>query len=121
MKKLRFSITVLLFAFLLSCNNTENNKMIVGQWSGVEWVVQGNPAGHDARNTHFSFDDKGNYSFEYSGTKQTGTYKVENDMLFTKPANENEIMVKINKLTKDTLIFDMNRGGQAEILTLIKE
>ncbi len=33
--------------------------------------------------------------------------------------NQQEIMVKINKLTKDSLIFNMNRSGTSEILTLL--
>jgi hypothetical protein len=42
-------------------------------------------------------------------------------MLFTKPGNQQEIMVKIKKLSDDTLIFDMNRSGQTELLTLVRE
>ena len=110
-----FAIVVILIA---SCANTENNKKIVGNWTGTEWLVNNAPANMDATKASFNFDDKGNYSFDYAGTKETGTYKVENDMLFTKPANQQEIMVKIYKLTADSLVFDMNRSGQAERLTL---
>ncbi len=42
-------------------------------------------------------------------------------MLFTRPADQQEIMVKIAKLTMDTLIFDMNRSGQTELLTLRRD
>ena len=108
-------IAIILFT---SCANTENNKKIVGKWAGTEWLVNNAPATMDATKAAFNFDDKGNYSFNYAGTKEEGTYKVENDMLFTKPANQQEIMVKIFKLTTDSLVFDMNRSGQAERLTL---
>lgn len=107
--------------FFLSCNTSKNGKLIVGNWTGTEWLVEGKPSGLNAQDTHFTFDDKGNYTFVYSGNKEAGTYKVENDMLFTKPSGENEIMVKINKLTKDSLVFDMNRGGQPELLTLLRK
>jgi len=100
-----FTVAIIFFP---SCANTENNKKIVGRWAGIEWLSKAS----------FNFDEKGNYSFEYAGNKEEGTYKVENDMLFTKPANQQEIMVKIFKLTTDSLVFDMNRGGQAERLTL---
>ena len=112
-----FAIVVILFT---GCTNTENNKKIVGKWAGTEWLVNDAPASMDASKAAFNFDEKGNYSFDYAGTKEVGTYKVENDMLFTKPANRQEIMVKIFKLTKDSLVFDMNRSGQAERLTLKK-
>ena len=114
----------ILFTGLLcfySCGNRENNKMIVGTWTGKEWLVNGNPSNRNVTETHFTFDDKGNYTYTYSGTKENGTYKVENDMLFTKPGDQQEIMVKIKKLSADTLIFDMNRGGQTELLTLLRD
>jgi len=107
--------------FIASCANHENNKMIVGNWAGTEWLVNGSISNLDAQKASFTFTDKGSYSFIYDGNKEEGTYKVENDMLFTKPTNEREIMVKIVKLTKDSLTFDMNRSGQAETLMLIKK
>ena len=110
-----FAIVVILFA---SCANTENNKKIVGKWAGTEWLVNAAPSSLEADKAFFVFDEKGTYSFEYAGTKEEGNYKVENDMLFTKPANQQEIMVKIVKLTKDSLVFDMNRSGQSKRLTL---
>lgn len=120
MKQHIFLKTFVIALIFISCSDTKNNKMIIGNWSGAEWLIGGNPSGRDVEHTSFSFDEKGNYVFMYAGTKEEGTYKIENDMLFTKPKNENEIMVKINKLTTDSLVFDMNRGGQAEKLYLIR-
>ncbi len=115
-----FILLVALFYFS-SCSNTENNKLIIGNWSGKEWLINGSPSNRNVAETHFIFDDKGNYSYSYSGTEEKGTYKVENNMLFTKPGDQQEIMVKIAKLTADSLIFDMNRGGQTELLTLTRD
>ena len=124
MKRSNLIIKIIIPFLLLffSCNNnSENNKLIMGNWSAVEWLVNGKPSDRNVQATHFSFTDKGAYSFEYAGNKETGTYKVENDMLFTTPVNQQEIMVKIIKLTKDSLIFEMNRGGQPESLTLLRK
>ncbi len=122
MKRILFLGTTIFLIVLSSCNNnTVNNKLIIGNWSGAEWLINGQPSGRKIETTAFSFNDKGGYSFDYDGTKQEGTYKVENDMLFTTPKGETEIMVKITKLTKDSLVFDMNRGGQPETLTLLKK
>ena len=109
---------ILLIAFITGCASTENNKKIVGRWTGTEWLVNAAPSSLRADQAFFVFDEKGASNFEYVGNKEEGTYKVENDMLFTKPTNQQEIMVKIFKLTKDSLVFDMNRSGQAERLTL---
>ena len=119
-----YSKFFILFAGLIcfsSCANKENNKNIIGNWTGNEWLVNGSPSNRNVAETHFTFDDKGNYTYTYSGTEEKGTYKVENDMLFTKPGDQQEIMVKIKKLSTDTLIFDMNRSGQTELLTLLRD
>ncbi len=116
--KINRSFIIILVALLTGCANTENNKKIVGKWAGTEWLVNASPSSLEADKAFFIFDEKEKYSFEYAGNKEEGTYRVENDMLFTKPANQQEIMVKIFKLTKDSLVFDMNRGGQSERLTL---
>lgn len=98
-----------------------NNKMIVGSWAGTEWLVEDKPSANDASHTFFTFDSTGAYTYEYAGNQEKGTYKIENDNLFTTPANELEMMVKIVKLTNDSLVFDMSRGGQKEQLTLLRK
>lgn len=108
-------VTIVLFA---GCATKEKNKKIIGKWVGTEWLVNSAPSSLKADKAFFVFDERGTFSFEYAGNKEEGTYKVENDMMFTKPANQQEIMVKIFKLTKDSLVFDMNRSGQSERLTL---
>lgn len=112
-----FSLLVIIIA---GCSNTENNKKIIGNWAGTEWLVNDAPSSLKPEEAFFMFDNNGKYSFEYAGNKEVGTYKVENDMLFTKPENQQEIMVKIFKLTTDSLVFDMNRSGANERLTLRK-
>ncbi|MES1217653.1 MAG: lipocalin family protein, partial [Bacteroidota bacterium] len=115
MKPLNPFIKLLPFLLLLiSCSKSENSKLIIGNWSGTEWLVNGKPSDLDALGTHFTFNDKGEYTYEYSGNKENGTWIIEKDMLFTTPKGEHEMMVKIIKLTKDSLVFDMNRGGQPE-------
>jgi len=87
----------------------------------VEWLVEGKVSGLNAAQTSFSFDSTGRYIFDYNGNIESGTYKVENDMLFTTPDKQREIMVKIARLTTDTLIFEMNRSGKPELLSLLRK
>ena len=121
MKRAIHIIKLIPVLLLLSCSKSENSKLIIGNWSGTEWLVNGKPSDLDALGTHFTFTDKGEYTYEYSGNKETGTWIIEKDMLFTTPKGEHEMMVKIIKLTKDSLVFDMNRGGQPESLTLLRK
>src|SRR5687768_16495027 len=118
MNKLYISIAAL---FLLSCGDTTNNKLIIGSWTGAEWLIDGKESGRQVRQTHFTFGENGEYSFNYPGTNEKGTYKVENTMLFTKAQDRAEIMVNITKLTPDSMVFSMNRSGTTEVLTLLKD
>ena len=120
MVKLKFAIILCCIFSMASCTHSENERMIIGSWHGSSWSIGDKPSGRDVESTHFTFNDKGEYVYEYSGTKESGKYKIEHDMLFTTPVNQQEMMVKITKLTTDTLVFDMNRSGEAETLTLVR-
>ena len=109
-----------LLSLLNACELSKNPQLIIGKWQGAEWLVNGRPSANEATATQFTFTDKGEYSYTNSGSIEKGTYKIDHDQLFTTPANETEIMVKILKLTSDSLVFYMNRSGQAETLTLLK-
>jgi len=115
-------IPVLLFELMLlaSCGNSQSNKNITGKWQGAEWLVENKPGNYDVAATGFEFDSTGNYQFTYQTNVEKGTYKVENNMLFTRPKGEKEMMVYIEKLSGDTLQFKMNRGGTTELLTLLR-
>ena len=117
---LRVIVVIFSMATMAGCSNNENAQLIQGNWMGAEWLVNGEASNRDIKSTKFSFEHDGQYSFEYNGSKETGTYKVENDMLFTTPSGQREMMVKIAKITADTLVFDMNRGGIPEVLTLLR-
>ena len=106
--------------FLSSCVENKNAQLIVGNWKGAEWLQNGQLTNHNVSKTFFSFDKDGNYSYSYEESTEKGSYKVENDMLFTHPEGQQERMVKIAKVNTDTLVFDMSRGGNAEKLTLIR-
>lgn len=121
MRTHKLLLSLLIAACLSACTESRNSKLIVGNWAAMQWLVEGNPSVYDIRNTAFSFDSTGHYTFTNGGNTEKGTYKLENDMLFTTPSNEKEMMVKIEKLTSDSLVFDMNRGGQAEQLTLTRK
>jgi hypothetical protein len=110
-----------LSATLYSCSNSKYSSLIVGNWQGVEWLVNGNPSANDAKATSFIFTFTKEYTYENSGVIEKGSYKVVSDKLYTTPYDQLEIMVRIAKLTADSLVFDMNRAGQNETLVLIRK
>ena len=113
-----FPLATALLLFLNSCTDNPNARLIIGHWQGVSWEQNGADAQLRAGSTSFHFDTTGRYVYRYGEMEETGTYKVENQMLFTKPQDGLEIMVNIAKLNQDTLIFDMSRKGTPEQLVL---
>jgi hypothetical protein len=107
--------------FTIACKKEADKKLIIGHWTGTEWLVEGQPSTHTPEAAVFTFDDTGHYTFTYNDNIEKGDYYVNNDQLFTTPEGGIKMMVKIPKLTRDTLIFDMNRGGQAERLKLVRK
>jgi Lipocalin-like domain len=119
MKKL-FLFAIFFTALLTSCTENKNASLIIGKWQATQWLVAGKASTNNVAATSFTFDDKAAYTFNYDGTIEKGTYKVDNNSLYTTAEKQQEIMVNITKLTTDSLTFEMNRGGQAETLILVK-
>ena len=118
-KNIILCITIIFFA--TSCIESGNKESIVGDWKGTEWLVNGNPSEYDATKVFFSFSTTGGYTADFGGDKEKGTYVLRDDKLFITDDEQLEVMVLISKLTKDSLVIDMNRSGQPETLTLIKK
>jgi len=119
------NICLILFVVILmsiACNNNinEREKLIVGKWQAVSWLANGQQV-QGTETVSFSFDSMNKYNYANLEIRESGSYKIENDMLFTTPSNQQEMMVKIIKITKDSLIFGMNRSGKEEQLTLLKK
>ena len=113
-------LPVLLFVLFLSCNLTVDEKLAIGDWKGVEWLIQGQDSDYDASSTYFSFKDDGRYTYQYGDMGEEGEFYIVNNELFTTPNGGMKMMVKIQKLTQDTMVLNMNRGGTSETLTLAR-
>lgn len=107
--------------FLLSCGESKQKELIVGHWTGVEWLEEGKPSLYTPGDASFQFEAGHDYSFTYAGNTEQGQYYVSNGELYTTPDGGVKMMVKIVKLDQDTLRFDMNRGGTSEQLTLVRK
>ncbi|WP_165917292.1 lipocalin family protein [Flaviaesturariibacter aridisoli] len=116
-----FFTTILATLLLGSCTTTDNAKKIEGNWRGASWLRDGQPFGQDASAITFTFDANGNYTYTNSGQQEKGLYKLDDNNLYTTPAGGQDIMVKIVKLTADSLVFDMNRAGVSETMTLLRK
>ncbi len=116
----RILIGLLITIVFASCGENPNDKMIVGRWKSVSWLADGRPKNIKIDGVFFAFDSLGQYTFWQPGNTEEGTYKIEKNMLFTKAKGQQEMMVKIELLTLDSLVLGMNNGGTPEKLTLIR-
>src|SRR5690349_12884625 len=122
MKNINSSLfCLLIIVFMTACFQKLDEKLLLGEWHGAEWLVEGQTADYDATSALFTFDEKGKYSYNYAGSGETGKYHVSGNELFTTPEGGIQMMVKIQKLTPDSLVMLMNRGGTSETLTLVKK
>jgi hypothetical protein len=118
-----FASCLLSISFLViitSCQQTIDKSMLVGEWKGAQWLIEGQTANYDATSTYFSFQNEGAYTYRYTDMEEKGTYYINGNELFTTPDGGVKMMVKIEKLTSDSLVMNMNRGGTSETLTLVR-
>ena len=121
MQKNLFLLILFTATLLISCGGSKQKDIIVGHWTGVEWLEEGKPSSIlNPADAVFQFDAGDTYSFTYAGNTEKGKYYVSNHELFTTPDGGVKMMVRIIKLDQDTLRFDMNRGGTSERLTLVR-
>ncbi|RYY86025.1 MAG: hypothetical protein EOO15_15520 [Chitinophagaceae bacterium] len=115
-------LSPLLASFILfACTTTENAKKIAGSWRGAAWTSNGQPIGQDPAVIAFTFGADGNYTYVNAGITERGLYQVQDNDVYTKPEGGEEIKVHIASITKDTLVFEMNRSGAPELLTLVRK
>lgn len=113
--------TALMVLGLAACSGSEFKEQLPGRWQAVSWQAGAQPAGHATEGTVFVFEGTGRYQYTYSGTTEQGEWYLSGPELFTTPDGGTKMMVRIARLEGDTLVFDMNRGGTAERLILVRQ
>lgn len=121
MKQSLFYVFILLA--MASCFDTPESiemEMLHGEWSGATWKAKGEKD-KDASNVAFVFNPDSTYTATAGGGGEAGIYRIDGDKLYTTAKGTAEKNVRILKVNTDSLIFEMNRVGTIEILTLIKK
>ncbi|MEO1518471.1 MAG: lipocalin family protein [Bacteroidota bacterium] len=120
MKKYLFS--VILISLLAACqDDSQSKQLILGQWKVDKWLVGEERTEKQSLDASFDFRPDGSYEVDYTTQKEVGTYRIAGRKLYTTENGQMEKMVKIIKLTSDSLEFEMNRAGQFEVLILKKQ
>lgn len=118
---MRYLIFPILLTLFFSCKNeTPINPDLLGHWTGTEWLREGKPLDADASQVHFTFNADGTFEAKFGAQTEAGIFNMEGDKLYTKAEGQLRKMVKIQKLSADTLQFQMNRTGTEEVMVLVK-
>ena len=121
MKRYIIPFTIIL-TIAWSCQSENQNKtLIIGQWEVDQWLVGMDKTEKQSLKATFNFEENGRYDIDYTTQKEAGKYRVSGNKLYTTEDGQLEKMVKITRLNTDTLEFEMNRGGQKEVLILVKQ
>ena len=122
MARLILFLSVLCTLFL-ACKQEPafDSTLLHGDWRGIDWMVKGKSSGRDAGNVRFSFDPQMTYVAESNEQKESGTYRIDGHKLYTTGENKIEKVVKIARISSDSLTLDMNRAGTDEQLMLVKQ
>ena len=115
-----FVFFALLFAIACQKKN-DKNPQLIGNWTGIEWLLEDKPSDINVTQVHFEFLENGDYKSGFGNQNDKVKWRTELDKLYTVADGKQEIMVKILKLDSDTLRFEMNRGGRKETMTLLKK
>ncbi len=114
------AIPVLVAGFI-SCSNSEDYTKISGEWKCASWINKVKGVDKCSDNVHFKFQADKTYTSTLGSVTDSGSYKIDGDMLYVTPEGKMELAVKITKLNQDTLEFLMNQSGEDEVLTLVKK
>lgn len=116
----KFKFLCLLVILLGSaCNSLYDAVQLHGQWKVSSWKVvsSGQPIN---QKMDFNFNPNESYVIDYGSQKEEGSYYIAGEYLHTKENQGIEKSVLIQKLTKDSLVLNMNRAGSLEEIVLLR-
>lgn len=112
---------------IISCQNdqkVDKTALLIGQWQATALVEEQDTLGIDLQAVQLHFHPRQKYNFHGTLKEiEAGTYRIQKDLLFTKDTLINpphEKVVKILKLTADSLQLEMQDKDKTRILDLRK-
>lgn len=123
MKNVIYFLTVSIILLVLSCEEPIDNKLLIGDWTAVEFLENDSPIELDLKSINFSFYENNTYTYQGLMNLEAGNYYLSRNLLYstdTLSDNRIEKSVKVIKSTADSLFFEMNNGGVMQIIKLHK-
>ena len=123
MKNAIFVFVIILLTFTLSCEESIDEKLVLGNWTAAQFLENGAPKEVDLNSINFSFFENQTYTFQGLMNKEAGNFHLSRNLLYstdTLSTDRIEKSVKIIKASSDSLFFEMNNGGTKQIIKLYK-
>jgi len=120
---LKYALCLLLMLSCFACGSGIDETLLHGTWQAVSLEENGQPGKADLSQTQFIFRPTGGYEYRSSiNYKEIGTYYLDGKFLVSKDTLQEGIAksVKIEFLSSDSLLFNMNNGGIPQLLGLKK-
>jgi hypothetical protein len=117
---MKYLFTVVIAAALCSCSDAERYEKIAGKWECSSWINEVTGIDQCDNNVRFDFQLDKSYTSVLGAAQDSGTYRIQSNLLYVTPDDKLEFAVKITTLNPDTMVFLMNQAGNEEILTLVK-
>jgi hypothetical protein len=103
---------------LLSCSyKSYDERQVVGQWFSTEWLRNGE---NTEMRAWFNFMEDKTYRAVIEKNQEEGTWWISGNKLYTQVEGEERVVVGIERLDDGNLHLKMNRGGQSELLVMVR-
>ncbi len=121
MKKRLFVFWILLS--LWSCGQAKREQMLEGSWQAVRVLEADSLLPVPVSVIRLHFDE--NHRYRYEGTlnyREAGFWRIKNHLLITQDSSENgeERLLRIQKLTEDSLFLEMQEAGRKRLMIMGK-
>ena len=116
---MKYSLILSVAVLFLACNAKYEESFLHGDWVKQSWLNLDDGSSIDQK-LDFSFSEDRRYKVDYGQQMEEGKYWLAGEYLHTVEDGRAEKKVRILTLTQDSLVFEMNRGGHLEKVTLKK-
>jgi len=105
---------------MLSCKSDNDNGLLVGAWQGVEFLVNGSEdTRRAAADFNFDFQSDGSYTYNFGAVHdEEGRFEFKEGKLYTWGKEKRKNMVKVNLVSDDFIVMDMDASGIPQTLKL---
>jgi hypothetical protein len=115
---MKYILAFISICFIAACSfESYNQREIEGQWYSESWTSSGEETGYRA---WMAFEQDSTYRALFNNRREQGKYWIDGHRLYTDSEDGEPIKVKIASLDEQSMVIEMNRGGNKETITFGK-